>query len=125
MKRKWLPDHVTEYSDRHGKKRYRYRRKGFPTHHFTAAPGTDQFLIELEAAKRTAPIEAKGRAVIAGSLDDLAIRYYRAPAWLRMKDSSQRTYRGIIDRFRDRKTKKGVRFGDLPVALLTVATLDT
>jgi hypothetical protein len=123
-KRRWLPEGVTEYRDRHGKSRYRFRRKGFPTHHFKSAPGTIEFTAEYEAAKANAPMEAKGRKVIVGSLDDLVIRYYRSPAWLRMQSNSQKTYRGIIDRFRDRTNKKGVRFGDLPVALLTVAHLD-
>jgi hypothetical protein len=46
MARRWLPTHVTSYKDRHGKERYRFRRKGFPSHHFRHAPGTPEFMEE-------------------------------------------------------------------------------
>jgi integrase len=122
-RKRWLPDNVTEWTDRHGKKRYRFRKKGYPTYHFKAQPGTEEFRVENEAAQNAAPSSAKGKAVIERSLDDLVIRYYSSPAWLRMKPSSQRTYRGIIDRFRER-TKGGTRYGALPVDRMTVASID-
>ena len=28
MTKRWLPDHVTAYRDRHGKARYRFRKAG-------------------------------------------------------------------------------------------------
>ena len=49
--KKWLPDNVTEYKDRHGKKRYRYRKAGMPTYSFRAAPGSREFLVELRLAE--------------------------------------------------------------------------
>ena len=41
--RRWLPDGVSEYKDRHGKARYRWRKAGHPTHNFTAeaTPGSE------------------------------------------------------------------------------------
>lgn len=123
-KQRWLPEGVTEWKDRHGKPRYRWRKTGCPTHHFKSALGSLEFAAELETARAALPKEAKGRAIISGSVDDLVTRYYRSPGWLRMKASSRNTYRGIIDRFRER-TKKGVRYGDLPVDRITVAALDT
>ena len=51
MRRKWLPDNVTEYKDRHGKKRYRFRKKGLPVYHFRNAPGSPGFMEELHAAQ--------------------------------------------------------------------------
>lgn len=123
-KRKWLPANVTEWTDRHGKKRYRFRMAGLPTHHFHAAPGTVEFAAELALAQAAIPTLAKGRTVVPRSMDDLAIRLYRAPAWLRMANNSQATYRGIIDRFRDRRKKNGTRYGDLPAAAIQVGHLD-
>lgn len=123
-KRSWLPANVTEWTDRHGKKRYRFRRKGCPVHNFRSLPGTEDFMAEYRTAADAAPVGAKIKSVTPGSLDDLVSRYYATPRWRGMKPSSQTTYRGIIDRFRER-TKKGVRYGELPVRLVTVANLDT
>ena len=41
MKSRWLPRWVSEYKDRHGKPRYRFRRKGFEAYAFKCAPGTE------------------------------------------------------------------------------------
>jgi hypothetical protein len=60
MPRRWLPENVTEYRDRHGKPRYRFRRKGSPVHHFKAQPGTPEFMAELADAK-AATVEAAAR----------------------------------------------------------------
>ncbi len=122
-KRSWLPDGVTEWKDRHGKPRYRFRKKGLPTHNFRHQPGSEEFMAEYRAATQAAPVGAKIAPVTPGSLDDLTARFYATPRWKSMKPSSQATYRGIIDRFRDR-TKKGVRYGELPARLVTVANLD-
>lgn len=117
MTRRWLPDHVTEYKDRHGKARYRYRRTGFPAHHFTAPPGTMQFLTELAACKAMEKLAIGQDRAVPGSIDDLAVQFYRSPAWKEMRPSSQATYRGIIDRFR-------VSHGKKPVALIKPVHLD-
>ena len=45
-------------------------------------------------------------APTAGSMDALAAAYYRSPAFLTLRPSTQATYRGIIDRFR---TKHGTK----------------
>ena len=39
---------VTSFPDRHGTVRYRFRRKGFPSHYFVASPGTAAFRIEYD-----------------------------------------------------------------------------
>lgn len=38
MKRRWLPKWVSEFKDRHGKSRFRFRRKGFRQHCFVNVP---------------------------------------------------------------------------------------
>ena len=63
MTRRWLPQWVSEYRDRHGKPRYRFRRKGFAQYLFKHAPGTEGFRQEYEACKAghaAAPIEPGG-----------------------------------------------------------------
>lgn len=121
MKRSWLPDHVTEYKDRHGKPRYRFRRKGYRTHHFKSQPGTEEFRTEY-AACQTAKRDPAERYAY-GTFDWLAARFYDSVAWKEMADNSKTTYRGIIDRFRERR-KQGKRYGDLPVALIKTRHLD-
>ena len=98
MTRRWLPENVTEYRDRHGKKRYRFRKQGFPQYSFRSAPGTPEFMAEYHNATRA--IAEKPERHAPYSYDALIASYYRTPEWLGMKPSSQRTYRGIIERFR-------------------------
>lgn len=107
MARKWLPDNVTEYRDRHGKKRYRFRKRGLPDYHFKAAPGSPQFMAELHAAQSAEVIELPRFANY--TYDALADSFYRSVKWTDMKASSQKTYGGIIEKFRIHNGAKDVR----------------
>jgi integrase len=119
VKRRWLPLYVTAYADRHGKTRYRFRRKGFATYAFRSAPGTEAFRVEYAACMAAEPQSASAivSRAIPGSINDLVIRYYGTPAWHGMQPSSQNTYRGIIERFRQ-------AHGDKPVAAVQTRHLD-
>ena len=116
-----LPKYVSEFRDRHGKYRVRFRRKGQDTYYFKARPGTDEFALEYQAclAGVEAPVVQPGAGRAAhGSIDDLIARYYRSPAWNGMsKESSRNTYRGIIERFRE-------KHGAKPVAAVRTQHLD-
>lgn len=114
MKRRWLPANVTEYRDRHGKPRYRFRKKGLPEYHFRSAPGTPEFRDELVGCLAARPKEDRFPH---GTVDWLAVRFYETIAWREMAASSQRTYRGIIERFRAEHGRK-------PVALVKTRHLD-
>ncbi|MGE0178948.1 MAG: tyrosine-type recombinase/integrase [Sphingomonas sp.] len=118
-RRRWLPLYVSEYRDRHGKPRWRFRRKGFATHHFVSPPGSEAFRAEYRACLEQAPAEGGGATRAApGSIAELIVRFYASPAWRgRMKPSSQRTYRSIIERFR-------AAHGDKPVAMVQTRHLD-
>lgn len=122
-KRRWLPQNVTEWTDRHGKVRYRFRKTGLPVWHFKAAPGTPEFLAELDQARAAAPAGIS-RGWPSGSMDDLAHRMFASPRWLGMQPSSQYTYRRIIERYLDRTTKKGARYGGFPARTATVSGLE-
>lgn len=121
MTRRWLPQWVSEYRDRHGKPRYRFRRKGYATYHFAALPGTAAFMAEYRACcdgEATQRIEPGRDRPIPGTIDDLCARYYRSPAWLGIpSESTKRTYRGVIERFRE-------KHGGKPVAAVRVNYLD-
>lgn len=118
--RRWLPANVTEYRDRHGKLRYRFRKTGFQSHYFKAPLGSQAFMEEYAAC-----LEAKagGDRHAHGTLDWLVTQYYGTIAWKKMAANSQATYRGIIERYREGRTKAGRR-GDLMVALIKTRHLD-
>ena len=123
--RRWLPENVSTYRDRHGRTRYRYRKTGEKTHHFKADPGTPEFLEELAAATSQGSIAIRSpHQVSPGSMDDLANKLFASPRWLRMKSTSQYTYRRIIERYLERVDKRGVRYGTYPAKRATVGVLD-
>jgi integrase len=107
MARRWLPENVTEYKDRHGKRRYRFRKKGLPTYSFRHAPGTREFMAEYDAASKAIAEPLPRFAPF--TYDALAASFYRTTKWADMKASSQQTYRGIIERFRNANGTKDVR----------------
>lgn len=124
MKR-WLPTNVTEYRDRHGRRRYRWRKAGHATYHFRSTEaGSEAWLAELAAVTAAPPPVQRAPRHAPGSLDDLAAHYRRTPAWRQSAASTRYTYGRIIDRFLARETKSGVRYGLLPAARLTAAKLD-
>ena len=106
-RRRWLPENVTPYKDRHGKTRYRFRKRGLPSYSFRHAPGTPEFMTEYEQA-RTGQHDKPDRFA-AYTYDALISSFYRTPKWLEMRASSQATYRGIIERFRAKNGDKDVR----------------
>lgn len=103
--RRTLPIYVSSYADRHGKLRYRFRRAGQQPYAFKSKPGTAEFLNEYHACLdgTTAPaIVPFANRAVHGSFDDLITRFYRSAEWAAPSHSSRTTYRGIIERFRDK-----------------------
>jgi hypothetical protein len=84
MARKWLPDNVTPYRDRHGKVRYRFRKRGLPAYHFKAQPGTEEFRTEYAAAVSATPASKAAPF----TYDALIESFYRSARWVAMKPSS-------------------------------------
>lgn len=96
-----LPPFASAFSDRHGKRRVRFRRKGLPTAYAEHRPGTDDFWQEYLAWKEgQAPAIGADRAA-KGTFNDLISQYYGSIPWRNIpKDSTRRTYRGELERFR-------------------------
>lgn len=102
MKR-WLPRWVSEYRDRHGKPRYRFRRKGYSQYLFRSSPGTESFRQEYQACLDGLAAEALvpgAQRVRPGSFHDLISRYYRSPDFLDPSERTREVYRGVIERWR-------------------------
>ncbi len=112
MAKRWLPKWVSEYEDRHGKKRYRFRRKGFGQYLFKSAPGTEGFRQEYRACcdgLAAEPIAPGADRAQPGTFDDLITRYYRSPDFLDPGDRTREVYRGVIERWRVKYGKAKVR----------------
>ena len=93
--------YVTCFTDRHGRVRYRYRRKGAPTVYLPGKPGEAEF---AEAYRAAAGGEAKivvgaGRTK-PGSINALAVAIYASAEWKMLKPLTQSTYRNVMERLR-------------------------
>lgn len=110
---KGLPPYVTEFRDRHGKARLRFRRTGYPSKYLSHPVGSDEFWKEYLALKDGHKLEAAKDRAVPGTFDDLIAQYYRSTTWSNIpKESTRRVYRGIYERFR-------AQYGDRPVATMT------
>lgn len=108
-KRRFLPEGVSSFKDRHGKLRYRFRLKGRPGGYFKAALGTEDFLAEYRAFMDAAAPAIQVRPATPGSIADLVARYFAVPTRLGPSASTQNKVRRIIGGFAD-------EYGQLPVA---------
>jgi integrase len=106
----WLPEWVARYKDRHGKWRYRFRRKGSPSGHFKHEPGTVEFAAEYAAFKDAAPTAIVGKERYApGTIGVLVGRYCAVATRLGPTAVTQAKVRSILSKFRD-------DYGHYPVA---------
>lgn len=101
---------VTGFNDRHGKPRYRFRRKGYSVHYFRSPFGTKAFEREYAACLEAEPPVVGIDRVIPGSVGDVIARYYADTSFLDLKPATQTVYRGVLERFRD-------KFGNDPFKL--------
>ena len=109
-----LPKHCSWNTDRHGKRRVRFRKAGFTTY-LTGTPWSEDFMRQYAGAldgvkKKNENVGAELRTK-PGSLNELCVAYYRSPGFLDLKDSTKDGRRGIIESFRK-------LHGDKPVAKL-------
>lgn len=115
---KGLPPYVTEFRDRHGKVRLRFRRTGYPAQYLHHPVGSDEFWKEYLALKEGARIEPGANRIAPGTFDDLIAQYYRSTVWNNVpKESTKRVYRGTLERFR-------AKYGSRPVATMTANNVD-
>ena len=100
-RRRFLPKYVSAFTDRHGKIRYRYRRKGRKSGYFSAALGSEEFRAEYNAFDS----ETANRKNInfqrpkRGTIGDLKKRYMSVPDRLGPSKVSQQKVGAVIEDF--------------------------
>lgn len=103
MKRPTAFPFAKDYRDRHGRTRWRYRRKGFARDIGTDF-GSDDFKRRYAAAEAEfLGQRAEGAGADRtrpGTLSALIASYYRSPEWRGLADTTKRTYRGPIEALR-------------------------
>lgn len=105
-----LPPYASSFKDRHGCVRVRFRMTGLPTLYPKGVPGGDDFWQEYLAWKASQPQPIGLERIEPGSIDDLITQFYRSTVWNNIpKESTKRTYRGELERFRAKNGKTLVR----------------
>lgn len=103
------PPHVSDYLDRHGKRRWRFRKPGMKEAQ-TALPYDskdwwDWYFAALAGERRTIGEERSHP----GTFDALIAAYYQSSEWKLLRPATQTAYRGELERFRAKHGKKRVR----------------
>lgn len=110
-----LPRYVSEFIDRHGQPRLRFRRRGFDTHYFAnRKPWSPEFMAEYQRCLDgvdAAAVQPGASRTKPGSVSAAIIAWYRSPEFTGVAPSTQATYRGIVERFR-------ADYGELRIATL-------
>lgn len=111
MKQKRQFPGASPYADRHGQRRWRYRKGGF-SRELGTDYGSTEFVQRYESAlleHRTGKKAGAGAAsTIPGSVNDLVASWYQSPEWSGLADLTKKTYRGLVEPFRQ-------KHGDKPV----------
>jgi hypothetical protein len=93
-----LPRYVHGFIDRHGKPRFYFRRLGFEPKALPGLPYSPEFMSAYEAALTGQPLLIGLNRARPGTMRALALSYFASPAFRTLKPSTQRAYRGTIER---------------------------
>jgi integrase len=123
-----LPPNVRPVKDRHGKIRYRFRKKGWKSQYVPGQPGEAKFHLAYAKIVESGepdpmPITSSAR-VKPRSLDDLFAKLKKTIRWKKKGDRTQLVQGRILQRFMDRKDKKGRRYGERPASDVSVGWLE-
>lgn len=97
---------VSQYKDRHGKVRWRYRLNG-RTVNLGTEYGSPEFIRRYSAAVKGEPLTQRGGAAPRvsqapqGSLSQVVESWYSSPEYTRLSDSTRMNYRRIAERLRE------------------------
>ena len=92
---------VTGYFDRHKKRRFRFRSKGFSAE-IHGEYGSETFRRNYESAIRgQKSLEIGSDGTRRGTINALIVSYYKSPEFVSLNDSTKMTYRREIERLRN------------------------
>jgi len=102
-----LPKYVSQFKDRNGKDRFRFRKGGVVAY-IHGTPWSEEFMRQHgNLMARAAPVAIVGAdRTRPGTIDALAVAYYRSPGFRNLAASTKDHRRRIIDKFRS-------KYGDL------------
>jgi integrase len=113
-----LPKYCSWNTDRHGRKRVRFR-KGFYSIYLSGIPYADDFMQRYHAALEVNARqlqESKEDRIEPGTIDAVIVNFYRSTDFQKLKYTTQRVRKNVLEKFR-------VLHGEKRVALLTAAHL--
>lgn len=120
MKKNGWPKWVTDYTDRHGKLRTRFRRKGQKTYTFKNRPRSKEWWNEYEACKAgglgTAIQPGKGKAE-PGTIEAVCLGYMQSHDYYKLASSTKTDRRRILDKF-------SAQYGHNPIGHLSPADIN-
>lgn len=121
-----LLPYVTEFIDRHGKARHRFRRAGFKGGYFHHPLGSEAYLAEYHAFMAgKIPAKSAPRRIVPRSIDDLLRLYYQSNDFQgQAQPHTLAKRRAVLERFREAVDKKGIRRGTKLVAEASFSALD-
>jgi integrase len=93
-----LPKFVHGFVDRHGKARFYFRRPGFERKPLRGLPYSAEFMSDYEAALTGQPLPVGVNRARPGTMRALALSYFASPEFRTLRLSTQRAYRGTIER---------------------------
>src|SRR5262245_2448300 len=93
-----LPKYVHGFIDRHGKPRFYFRRPGFESRALHGLPYSAEFMADYEAAMAGQPLPVGANRASPGTMWALALSYFASPEFRTSKQTTQRAYRGTIER---------------------------
>lgn len=106
--------YISRYMDVRGKVRWRFRKSGLPQSQTTELFGTkawwDWYASALEPQTQR-PLESVEERLQPGTIHSLMVAYYSSADFQGLKLATRRTYKGILDRYRD-------KYGHLPAGQL-------
>lgn len=92
---------ASAYTDRHGKRRWRHRKKGRSTELGTTYD-SPEFRQRYKAAESGDPIEKSLLSLPPKSISALVAHYYQTADYQALNSSTKAVYRGILERFREK-----------------------
>lgn len=116
-------DCVNSYIDVRGKLRHQFRRKGHKKVTLKGRPGSPEFMDHyhqlLEKAGGAVPVEIGTTCKKSGAVNAVAVDYFKSEVFKKgLAKATQKTWRSLIDRFREFETPSGRRYGDNSIATI-------